>query len=306
MFISIPVECNVGMAVGVVGSTRPGYINPAPRKLKPSAWQHPGHTTDTRRMIAAVACGRELVTRSTAAAMCQTPATNSSVLACAVQLADKWDLVAYCVDVDTLGEELSARGPVLGALRVYPCLTRHISGIVDGSVSPDVVYTGSGSEVGLVSVAVLGECEGGYRVALPWGKFTKAMVGAHPWDGCVRVPGDMLVNLVSMLPVGAVSPAATPISTRELMVMPPEWSGPTTLPLPAATPVPPTRGKNSALKGKERVKGNGRAVRGKISRAPRGPIFTEARIAMGVNGMVVGTIVALLVLVLVAMKTRRH
>jgi len=299
MFIQIPVKCNVGMAVDVAGSTRAGYIDPSPRKCKPSAWQHPGHALDARRTVAAVACARELMTRSAAAAACQTPSgdASDSVLSCAVQLAAKWDLVAYCLEVSELGEELSSRGAVLGALRVHPCLAAHISGIVAGSVDPGTVYTPTGTETGVVSVAVLGECEGGYRVALPWGKFSKSMVG-HPWDGCVCVPASMLTNLGALLPRAAVSSSPTDERTHKLMVMPTEWRTATTLPLPTATSPPPVRGKNSALK----MKGKLKIPRG----AARSPVLTESRVTMAVNGVVVGAIVALLVCVLVAMKTRRH
>lgn len=286
MFITLPVHCNVGLAVkDSVGETT--YLASQSATTSPpipKSWQHPGFSRDPRHMVAAVAKARQLINRQTATSACQEELGDTlSVLTHVSRLASKWNLVGYTLEPAQIQTELVTRGPVVAAMPVCQSLLTHISGLMNGETS---VYTPGEPELGMVSVAVLGWEDEHWVVALPWGKFSKS-TSAHAWDGCVRIPRRVVVNACAMCKPGEVQAEGT----FAVKLMPDAWNPPTTRPLPPNTESSRTSGKVKHLKTKPK----------EVFRK-----FNDENVTLVLKCVVTSAIIVLAVLTLVMMNTRKH
>jgi hypothetical protein len=240
-------------------------------------------------MVSAVAKARTLINRQTASSVCQEALESEplSVFTHVSQLAKKWNLIGYTLESSQIKNELVSRGPIVGAVSVRQSLLTHISSLMNGEAS--VYDPNGGVELGLVSVAVLGWEDDRWVVALPWGKFTKT-TSEHSWDGCVRIPMDMLVNACAMCKPSSVLVDGT----FSVNIMPASWTPPTTKPLPSKPDTSRTSGKLKHLK-----------------TTPKPPRigchkFNDENVTLVLKCVVTSTIIVLAVLTLVMMNTRRH
>lgn len=204
MFVKLPVHCNVQRTdeegKDVVYLKTPGNTSPT----IPKTWQHPKHTTDPRRVIAAVARSRSLINRSTTSAVTREPLVEKlSLLAHLSGLACKWDLIGYTLNSDQIQGELCERGPVLASIPVCASLLEHVSTLLDGA-DPATHYapiTGE-TELGMVSCAILGWKGDSWLVALPWGDFSKSV---GDWNGCVYIPRGKEEQVCALVRKGDIS-----------------------------------------------------------------------------------------------------
>lgn len=301
MFIQFPVHCNVALAVDDNGSESGILPSPSPTPSVLKSWQHPGFSEDPRKMIAAMARCRNLITRSTASNLGDMDSGDYSVLTHMSKLASKWDLIGYTFDQSSLKTELG-RGPVCGAISVRDPLLTHISSIMSGKLDPLTPYSldeSNDEEHGFVCVVVL-KCTENQKlcVALPWGKFPKKLDGTPVWDGCICVDPKVVVNLCGMSKRNLLGSGGEGVQIR---VMPKEWFPATTKPLPSTSSSTSVDsiGKMKKLKGVKVPKKS----TPKLNLKPK---FTDENISLGIKCVVTTTIIILSILILVLLKTRRH
>ena len=257
MHVQFPVHANVGLAVNTASGGVSGFLPSSTTAsissyLAPAKkWTHPGYALDPRRMVAAIAYARGIINRTTAATVSQDGDmaldTGLSVPAHVARLASKWELVAYSVNPDDVCTEIMMRGPVVATVHVTDELLGRVSAHLQGGGHPQPLpplpSTQVSPDFGTVIVALLGWEEEHWVAALPWGKFP--MLG---WDGSVHLLRGTELNVCALAKQEEVRPANTLGDLMKVTVLPPNWSPPTTQPLPAVDHIGTATGKVKALK----------------------------------------------------------
>ncbi len=232
----LPVHCNVGLEVSDSAAGASGYL---PADLPPAglsvgkAWSHPGYTTDPRRMVAAVARARGLITRKTASSVSlggedAQPGVCVSVHVAA--MSTKWELAGYSVKSSDIRAEISARGPVVASVPVTDALLAHVSDHLSSNSPAPPLPSPDAPVHGNVIVALLGWKDRHWVVALPWGKYPE-----FNWDGTVLWPWGSELDACGMAQMSDVS--ATPADAHiRVTVLPRDWNPLTTQPLPQVAP----------------------------------------------------------------------
>jgi hypothetical protein len=292
MNVNFPVFHNA--ALDVNEGSEDATLAPPSANNPLKTWQHPGYCEDPVKMVCAMARARGLITRATASSAggCE---TGGSMLTHVAQLASKWDLVAYTMGPDQIGEELG-RGPVCAVIPVKDSLMGHVSSIMSSS-SPSMYMKqeDESNEHGFLGVVIL-KCTGdGFTVAVPWGKFPKRQDGTSIWDGCVDVHRDVVLNPCAMCKRDRLSPPATHGGVR-VKIMSKTWLPATTRPLPSTS--------STSVHSGGKVK-----KLGKKSRHPTSSLkskFNDENVSVVIKCVVTSTIIILSILCLVVLKSKRH
>lgn len=307
--MQLPVHCNIGLAVGSMESTAEVFLK-APASVAspdvPKSWTHPGFSKDPRQVVANAARARNVISRQVASSVCQEEAELSdavSILSHTSRLVSKWEVTGYTLRPDQVCADLCARGPVVAALPVHANLLAHISSLMGGAdtnTALDTKPSASELQLGLVAVVILGwQNESTWKVALPWGKFTKTSGGEHAWDGTVHVARDLVVNACAVIQSEHTSSTSSATHTMRVKIMPNEWNPPTTRPLPVNTcnlEEVPKHGKMKQLK-------NAPPQARKVNLRD---LLTDDNAFLAIKCGVTCTIVVLAILSIVMFKSRKH
>ena len=263
VYIKFPVHANVGLAVeedtdvaGFLEVGAPASPAGAAYSVPSKTWVHPGHASDPRNMVAAVARARGLINRTTASTVAQSPpsatSASMSVPAHVARLASKWELVAYTVEGKDVAREIAARGPLLASVRITGSLLNAVSArlLQEEANAPQFATPDDTADHGTIIVALLGwDEESNWIVGLPWGKFV-----SPAWDGTLPLPASTVTNVCGIAKQEHVSPSAPPTSNIQVSVLPPSWDPPTTQPLPEVAHVGSVSGKQKPLRPKKKVR----------------------------------------------------
>jgi hypothetical protein len=261
--VKFPVHSNVGLAMEErMSSNVDGFLNLKDEEtptlsssymIPSKTWNHPGHASDPRKMVAAVARARGLINRTTASTVSQKTETFDSKLsvpAHVARLASKWELVAYTLQPSDIAREIKTRGPLLAALRINDPLLHAVSSRLQG-ITPQVEDDDS-SNHGTTIVAVLGwDKHESYTIALPWGKFA-----SPSWDGTLVVDSSKLTNVCGIAKQEDVSPTQNNDTSHfiKVNVLPPSWDPLTMHPLPKVDHVGSVTGKQRFIRNTKKLK----------------------------------------------------
>lgn len=314
LFIRVPAFSNTELVLDSASCGDPVYLcAPGSPPSPASKWVHPGYSSDVRKQICCVAKARGLISRRSASQQSEGGGGGGDLMTELCQLASCWDLDAYSLDEGVLCEELSVRGPVMGALYVTDELVAHISGLIGGSVSEMCVYSpppaGGGCTAGLVSVVAVGVGGGGeIEVSLPWGTFPESVGG---WNGNIMVRPACLHNLCSLASHSTVSVSRSAEHSVAVRAMKPGWRPVTTRPLPPAqVAAPRVVGKTRELKRTVVTTTPTPATAARPARRRHHALLAwfskEEHVSLLLEGVVTATVVVLAVMVMVSLKTRRH